>query len=180
MCPASYNGIDDFLLGPETSQVTYIIAEIRPEHDQSICRIIKSVGAEYGAVGDGFGPSDPEVLCMSQHYGKDNGSIYYIASMAGQVVGGAGISGFKGSHELCELRKLFLLPGYRGLGIGEALARRCLHYAENWGYKRCYLDTMSNMEAAMSLYRKLGFIRLDKPLEGTAHTGCDIGMIKYL
>ncbi len=59
-------------------QVIYQIKEIRPEHDQSICQIIKSVGAEYHAIDNGFSPSDPEVLSMSQHYGTD-GSIYYVA-----------------------------------------------------------------------------------------------------
>jgi putative acetyltransferase len=75
--------------------VIYKIEEINPEHDQSISQIIKSVGAEYCAIGDGFGPSDPEVLCMSQQYGKEDSSIYYIASIADQVVGGSGISAFR-------------------------------------------------------------------------------------
>lgn len=156
----------------------YKIEEIRPEHDQGICQVIKSVGAEYGAVGDGFGPSDPEVLCMSQHYGKDS-SIYYIASIENHAVGGCGISALNSSDEICELRKLFLLPEYRGQGIGEALARKCLAHAKNRGFITCYLDTLSCMEQAISLYKKLGFQRCDQ-FEDSGHTGCDVGMIKYL
>ena len=158
----------------------YKIEEIKPEHDQSICRIIKGVGAEYGAIGDGFGPSDPEVLCMSQYYGKEGGSLYYVASIADQVIGGSGISAFNGSHEVCELRKLFLLPESRQLGIGEALVRKCLAYAKTRGYSSCYLDTLSSMEAAISLYRKLGFQQLSRRFEGAEHTGCDVWMTKKL
>ena len=160
--------------------MAYTITPIKPAHDRSICQIIKSVGAEFGAIGAGFGPSDPEVLCMSQHYGKEGGSIYYVASVANEIVGGGGISAFNGSQEVCELRKLFLLPEYRGRGIGEALARKCLAYAKTSGYARCYLDTLSSMQAAISLYRKLGFQKLAAPLAGSGHTGCDMGMIRNL
>jgi len=115
---------------------------------------------------------------MSQHYGK-GGSIYYVAIVEGKIVGGGGVSALNGSHEICELRKLFLLPEYRQQGIGEALARRCLDHAKTSGYSSCYLDTLSSMEQAISLYKKLGF-QLCSQLEGTEHTGCDVGMMKEL
>ncbi len=41
------------------------ILPISAEYDQTICDIIKKVGAEFGAIGEGFGPSDAEVLAMS-------------------------------------------------------------------------------------------------------------------
>ena len=41
------------------------IVPIRKEHNEEVCRIIQSVGAEFGAVGEGFGPGDAEVLDMS-------------------------------------------------------------------------------------------------------------------
>ncbi|NET38261.1 MAG: GNAT family N-acetyltransferase [Cyanothece sp. SIO1E1] len=156
------------------------IEEIKPEYDRKIFQIIKSVGAEYGAIGDGFGPSDLEVLCMSQHYKDENNSIYWVAIINGQVVGGSGIAAFNGSSDICELRKLFLLPESRGLGLGKALTLRCLSYAKAKGYKQCYLDTLSSMKSAISLYEKLGFKRLLSPLDGTEHSRCDIWMIKEL
>ncbi len=154
----------------------YKIEDIRSDHDEGICAVIERVGAECGAIGEGFGPSESEVRCMSQHYGT-GGSIYYIVSITDQVIGGCGISAFNGSHEVCELRKLFLLPGYRRLGIGESLACKCLDFAESKGYGSCYLDTLSSMKSAISLYKKLGF-QICRQLEG-AHSGCDVGMIKY-
>ncbi len=50
---------------------------IEPSHDESVCNIIKAVGAEFGAVGEGFGPSDPEVEAMSAHYTKENKKQIY-------------------------------------------------------------------------------------------------------
>jgi putative acetyltransferase len=157
-----------------------IITSIHPEHDQDICHIIRQVGAEFGASGEGFGPADPEVLCMSQHYSDRNCSIYMIALVSGQVVGGCGIAPFNGSQEVCELRKLFLLPEVRGQGIGKKLVIQCLDYARSRQYKQCYLDTLTSMNKAVALYKKLGFNTLDHPLDGAIHHGCDIWMIKAL
>lgn len=160
--------------------MTYIIEEICPEFDDAICRIIKETGREYGAIGEGFGPSDAEVLNMSRHYNVSTRSLYLIARIEDRVVGGGGIASFKGRDEVCELRKLFLLSESRGMGIGKALTQRCLAFALSQGYKQCYLDTLSNMKSAIALYEKFGFTHLDKPFDGTIHGGCDVWMLKQL
>jgi putative acetyltransferase len=98
----------------------------------------------------------------------------------GTIVGGGGIAAFNGSQTICELRKLFLLPESRGLGIGKKLTEDCLTYAKNKGYESCYLDTLGAMKSAIALYEKLGFEYLDKPLAGTIHNGCDVWMLKAL
>ena len=160
--------------------MSYDIQEIKPIHDTKICQIIKKVGEEYGAVGEGFGPSDPEVNAMSQHYNDESSSRYFVAFIKGSIAGGSGIAAFNGSSEVSELRKLFLLPENRGLGLGKQLTVECLEYAKHKGYKKCYLDTLRSMKSAIALYEKLGFKHLDKPLEGTIHNSCDVWMLKEL
>ncbi|MCL9783420.1 GNAT family N-acetyltransferase [Vibrio sp. S4M6] len=151
---------------------------ITAEYDQDIRQIIQKVGEEFGAVGEGFGPGDPEVLEMSQHYTDDKDSLYILVLRDGVVVGGCGIAPFNSKQKICELKKLFLLPDARGLGAGKALTLRCLEYATSKGYKQCYLDTLSNMEGAIAMYESLGFTHLEKPIEGTIHNKCDVWMIK--
>lgn len=158
----------------------YKIQEIKPLDDTAIGNIIKKVGEEYGAIGDGFGPSDAEVNAMSQHYADENASRYFIATIKENIVGGCGIAAFNGSNDVCELRKLFLLPESRGLGLGKKLTEDCLKYAQHKGYTKCYLDTLKSMQSAISLYEKLGFKHLDKSLAGTIHNGCDVWMLKAL
>ena len=158
--------------------MSYTIEEIRPEWDGAMCEIIQQTGAEFGAVGEGFGPSDPEVTAMSRHYGREAKSLYLIARVGDRVLGGCGVAPFQGRREVCELRKLFLLPDSRGLGAGRALAERCLAFAKSAGYRRCYLDTLATMTSAISLYESLGFVHLDAPLDGTIHGGCDVWMLK--
>jgi putative acetyltransferase len=156
------------------------IQTIQSAQDQEICFIIKNVGQEFGAIGDGFGPSDPEVEAMSQYYDDATNSRYLVALIEGQVVGGSGIAAFNGDQKVCELRKLFLVKESRGLGIGKNLTEQCLAYAKQKGYTSCYLDTLSTMTSAITLYEKLGFKHLQKPLAGTIHNGCDVWMLKQL
>lgn len=156
------------------------IQAISPEQDEKICSIIKQVGAEFGAIGEGFGPSDPEVLAMSHHYNAADKSLYLIATLNGEIVGGCGLAPFNGSSDVCELKKLFLLPESRGLGLGKTLSERCIEFAKTQGFMQCYLDTLSSMESAIKLYEKLGFTHLTEPMAGTEHNGCDVWMMKSL
>ncbi|ELG4675011.1 GNAT family N-acetyltransferase [Vibrio cholerae] len=156
------------------------IVPIRPEFDAEICQIIQSVGAEFGAIGEGFGPSDAEVLAMSQHYREQDRSAYFVALLEGKVVGGGGIAPFASHADLCELKKLFLLPTSRGHGVGRALSEHCLNFAKQQGYAKCYLDTLSSMTQAIKLYQQLGFEHLTQPMAGTEHNGCDVWMLKSL
>ncbi len=160
--------------------MVFNIRPINPADDEAIAYIIRRVGAEFGAVGEGFGPADAEVAAMSQHYLDEHRCRYFVALLDEQIVGGCGISPFAHHQDICELRKLFLLPAARGRGIGKALTLQSLAYAKDKHFRQCYLDTLSNMSAAQALYLRLGFVLLAKPLDGVVHTGCDVWMLKDL
>lgn len=156
------------------------ITPINAEDDYAIARIIVNVGAEFGAIGEGFGPSDAEVSCMSQHYTGSENSLYLVATVNGKLVGGCGIAPIPAFEGTCELKKLFLLSEARGLGIGKSIITQCLNFAYEQGYSRCYLDTLSNMTSAIALYEKFGFEHMNRPLSGNGHSGCDVWMVKSL
>jgi len=160
--------------------VEYRIETVRPEHDAALCRVIKTVGSEFNAIGEGFGPSDAEVLNMSHYYSDVQNSRYLVGLVNDQVMGGCGIAPFDQSLTVCELRKLFLLPESRGLRLGRALALECLEYARSRGYDQCYLETIATMQGAITLYKKLGFRILEHSLEGSIHCACNVWMIKDL
>lgn len=160
--------------------MNYQITPIKPDFDKDICHIIKTVGAEFNAVGEGFGPGDAEVTNMSQHYSDSDRSIYQVGIINGKVVGGCGIAAFNNDPYICELRKLFLLPCSRGFQLGSALTISCLEYAKNNGYRQCYLETLSTMKAAIGLYEKLGFVHLSQPLGVSPHNACNVWMTNDL
>ncbi|GLP94856.1 GNAT family N-acetyltransferase [Paraferrimonas sedimenticola] len=153
------------------------IIPIERDYDPLMAAIIRQVGHEFGAVGEGFGPGDAEVDALSQHYHPEQKSQYWVALVDGELVGGGGIGALAERPQVAELRKVFLLPESRGQGIGRKLTECALDFAKAQGYQGCYLDTLNNMTAAIALYHRLGFERLKGPM-ASLHNRCDVWMYK--
>ena len=151
-------------------------AAIRPitaADDVAMAAIIRTVMPEFGASGDGFAINDPEVDWMSRAYSEPR-HAYFVLERGGRVLGGAGIAPLAGGDDAtCELRKMYFLPEARGTGAGAMMMSRCLDAAREAGFTRCYLETLCGMDAAMRLYERSGFRRIDGPLGATGHGGCD-------
>lgn len=156
------------------------IRAIEPRDDNAIAAIIRTVMPEFGAVGDGFAINDPEVDWMHRAYGAPR-SAYFVVERDGIVEGGAGVAPLAGGDaQTCELRKMYFLPALRGRGAGAALMIHCLDAAREFGFKRCYLETLRGMDAAMRLYEHSGFRRIDAPLGSTGHGGCNAFYLRDL
>jgi len=149
------------------------IRPIRVEDDRAVERVIREVLEELGATGEGFTDRDPEMAALSAAY-AGAGAAYFVAEVDGIVVGGGGIGPLEGGDpSVCELRKMYLLPSARGLGLGRGLLQACLDAARRLGYRECYLETLAQMERARDLYRRFGFLPLEAPMGDTGHFGCN-------
>ena len=158
----------------------FLIRSIEPRDDAAVAAIIRAVMPEFGASGDGFAIHDAEVDAMHRAYSRPR-SAYFMLEMDGKVIGGAGVAPLQhGEPDVCELRKMYFLPEARGLGAGHTMIMRCLDAARGFGFKRCYLETLTGMDAAQALYRKHGFTPLCAPLGNTGHHGCDRWFIRAL
>ena len=152
---------------------TFEIRPIRAGDDAAMADVIRTVMPEFGATGSGFAISDPEVDWMSRAYAAPR-HAYFVLERDGRVLGGAGVAPLAGGGaDVCELRKMYFLPEARGSGAGAAMMARCLDAARGFGFTRCYLETLTGMDAAMRLYERSGFHRIDGPMGATGHGGCN-------
>ena len=92
-----------------------------------------------------------------------------IARVGGEVVGCVGLRPLEAS--VCEMKRLWVEPGFAGYGVGRALAEAIVTAARQIGYRRMRLDTIpARMPAAQHLYAAIGFREIpayyDNPLAG--------------
>jgi ribosomal protein S18 acetylase RimI-like enzyme len=83
------------------------------------------------------------------------------------------------TRETCEMKRLYVTPGFRATGVGRLLAERVIAEARSAGYTRMYLDTLPTMASAQRLYERLGFRDIpayrDNPIAGARFLGLDLG-----
>ncbi|CAM0998273.1 Acetyltransferase [Rhodanobacter sp. Root179] len=159
---------------------TFLIRPIESSDNAAMAAIIRAVMPEFGADGPGFAIHDAEVDAMYQSYAQPRSS-YFVVERDGTVIGGGGVAPLQNADaDMCELRKMYFLPAARGIGAGTAMMQRCLDAARAHGFRRCYLETLTGMDAAQTLYRRSGFTALCSAMGGTGHHGCDRYFIREL
>ncbi len=157
-----------------------LIRKIEPQDNAGIATIIRNTLAEFGANHPGTVYYDEETDHLFELF-QEPSSIYFIAMMNGEIVGGGGIYPTKGLPEdTCELVKMYLLPMARGRGVGKLIIDKCIEKATGLGYKNMYLETMPELQQAIKVYEKFGFNYLDGPLGNSVHFGCSKWMLRSL
>ena len=158
----------------------WIIRKINKSDNASLFEILTTVMIEFKVPQEGTALSDPELKKMFEAY-QIKRSVYFIIEKNNKIFGGAGISQLKNSKEnICELQKMYFLNEARAIGMGKKMIKMCIAEAINFGFKKCYIETMHNMKSAQKLYLSQGFNYLDYPLGNTGHSSCPVWMLKEL
>lgn len=154
---------------------------ITEKDDQAIADIIRKSLEKFHLDIPGTVYFDPQLDHLSSYYtsNSEKRAYFVVVDDIGKVLGGIGIDEFPGFGRCAEIQKLYLTEEVQGKGLGKALMETAEKYAVQAGYERLYLETHTNLEAAIHLYEKLGFHKIQKPRE-VQHSTMNLFFVKEL
>lgn len=138
---------------------------------------IDAVRALFIAYADGLGIDlcfqdfDHELACLPDRYVPPRGALLAVR-VADRVAGCCALRPLDNVDypNAAEMKRLYVDPQFRGLGLGRVLAEATLDAARQASYDVVLLDTLSDMESARALYEDLGFVDIPpyyhNPIEG--------------
>lgn len=124
---------------------------------------------------------DSQLDHLSGYYtaNPEKRAYFVVEDPEGKILGGIGIDEFPGFAKCAEIQKLYLADEAKGKGLGKALMETAKKYAIQADYERLYLETHTNLEAAIHLYEKSGFHKIQKPGE-VQHSTMNLFFVKEL
>ena len=115
-----------------------------------------------------------ELANIPGKYAPPHGELLLAFNQEGEPIGCVGLRPIE-PQGCCEMKRLYVAPKGRGLGLGQALVDAIIEEARRIGYREMRLDTLPSMSQALSLYHKRGFQPInayyDTPLEDTIFLG---------
>ena len=147
-----------------------LIAAVLPEHIEQV-RTLFLEYAQSLSFSLCFQSFDEEVRTLPGPYAPPTG-LLLLARSGGEPGGCVGLRGLE--DKVCEMKRLYVRPNFRGKRLGRMLVDRVIAEARQSGYERMRLDTIaSSMQHAVELYRRTGFQEIApyraNPIEGALY-----------
>ena len=146
------------------------IATVRSAADLAATVQLFTAYADSLGIDLGFQNFPAEMAAMPGKYAPPGGELLLACSAAGAPLGCVGLRPI-GPAGCCEMKRLYVAPAARGLGLGKHLVQAILAEAIRIGYREIRLDTLPTMAGAIALYRSIGFTPIDPyydtPVAGT-------------
>jgi putative acetyltransferase len=142
--------------------MTIEVCTVAPRDVPEVLVLVADVLAEFGLEFGKGSATDDELHRLPSSYAA---GAFWIARRDGHLLGTCGV--FPVDATTFELRKMYLRPASRGLGIGKRLLDTAVDYCRGRGAKRIVLDTMEKMTRAIEFYEAHGFVRDDDQIRGS-------------
>jgi ribosomal protein S18 acetylase RimI-like enzyme len=147
------------------------VLHIHPAIDVSLVRDLFLEYADFIGVDLGFQDFQREIATLPGDYDP-----ILVAHWNSEPAGCVAMHAIE--RRLCEMKRLYVRPAYRGHAIGRTLAERIIAEGRRRGYERMRLDTLPTMQEAIPLYRSLGFVEIPpyryNPIAGTKFMELDL------
>lgn len=132
-----------------------------------IIRLVTEVLGEFGLEFGKGATTDEQLRDLPESYDA-HGGAFWIASRDATLLGTCGV--FPVSRGTYELRKMYLDPNARGLGLGARLLDVAIAWTRARGGAQIVLDTIEEMTRAIAFYESHGFVRDDCQIRGSRCT----------
>jgi ribosomal protein S18 acetylase RimI-like enzyme len=155
--------------------MTIRISEARWPNDRAIVETLFREYVASLAEDISFQNVDDELVGLPGKYARPTGVV--LIARGGDQAAGA-IAYRMVEPGVCEMKRLYVRPAFRGSGLGRELANELIEDARERGYRTMLLDTLASMDAARALYRDLGFVPVppyyDNPLPGVMYMALEL------
>ena len=127
-----------------------------------------------------FQSFEKELAELPGDYGSPGGALL-LALSDGQPAGCVALHRLE--EGICEMKRLYVRPQFRGSGVGSQLVRQLIESATAMGYHRMRLDTVAEeMRDALRMYQRLGFVEIppyrDNPMPSALYLELDLNRFK--
>jgi putative acetyltransferase len=142
----------------------FVLRPVTPPDVGGVIELVRDSLAEFGLEFGVGSDTDEQLRDLPASYAERGGAFVVAVDESGSVIGTAGV--FPVATAVYELRKMYLRPAARGLGIGARLFDACLAFCQKQAARAIVLDTLHNMTAAIGFYERRGFVRDDTQIRG--------------
>ena len=138
------------------------IEPLTPKYDAAVADLIRTNLKAHQLDIPGTAYFDEGLDHLSDFYGQP-GRAYFVLLDGEKLAGGIGLADFSGFPGCCELQKLYLDDAVKGRGWGYGLIRFIEDRAMEMNFQRIYLETHTNLQAAIHIYEKSGYREIERP-----------------
>jgi GNAT superfamily N-acetyltransferase len=147
-------------MSDEPTAVPFTIRPARAEHEMVAVRDLFAAYAASLPVDLDYQDFGAEVADLPGKYAPPKGELLVAWDSIDRPVACIGMRPLDDA-QTCEMKRLYVVPGSRSFGLGQALTEAIIDVAKHRGYSSLRLDTLPTMATAASLYERMGFRRID-------------------